>query len=74
MLRVVHDRKARKMKAILEASESELLRITKMRMTLPPEARIYQSVRCGVCGEKVAEPKAKVKNGKIVCIQCFERE
>ena len=74
VLRVVHDRKARKMKAILEASESELLRITKMRMTLPPEARIYQSVRCGVCGEKVAEPKAKVKNGKIVCIPCFERE
>lgn len=74
VLRVVHDRKARKMKAILEASESELLRITKMRMTLPPEARIYQSVRCGICGEKVAEPKAKVKNGKIVCIPCFERE
>lgn len=72
--KVVHDRKNRKMKAILEAKDSDLLRITKIKVTLPPEARIYQSLRCGVCGEKVAEPKARVKDEKIVCIPCFEKE
>jgi formylmethanofuran dehydrogenase subunit E len=74
VLRVVHDRKARKTKAILEAPESRLLKITRVDVALPSEARIYQSLTCGVCGEKMAEPKARVKNGKIVCIPCFEKE
>ncbi len=74
VLRAVHDRKARKTKAILEAPESELLRITKVNVTLPSEARIYQSLTCEVCGEKMAEPRARLKNGKIVCIPCFEKE
>lgn len=74
ILRVVHSRKARKTKAILNASESELLKITKVSVSLPQEARIYQSITCEVCGEKVAEPKARVREGKIVCIPCFGKE
>lgn len=74
VLRVVHSRKARKTRAVLEAPETVLLKITKMGGQLPPEARIYQSVPCAVCGEKVAEPRARVKDGKIVCIPCSERE
>jgi len=70
----VHNRKAKKTKAILEAPESALLKITKVKVPLPQEARIYQSLSCGMCGEKMAEPKARVKEGKIVCIPCFERE
>lgn len=72
VLKAVHDRKAKKLKAILNASDSEVLKLEKKKMPLPPEARIYQSVRCSICGEKVAEPKARVKDGKIVCIPCFE--
>lgn len=73
VVRAVHNRKAKKTKAILEAPESALLKITKVKIPLPQEARIYQSLSCGMCGEKTAEPKARVKNGKIVCIPCFER-
>jgi formylmethanofuran dehydrogenase subunit E len=72
VLKVVHNRKAKKMKAILDASDSELLKITRLKMQLPAEAKIYPSVKCEMCGEKVAEPKARVKDEKIVCIPCFE--
>ncbi len=72
VLKTVHNRKAKKMMAILDASDSELLKTTRFKMPLPSEARIYPSIRCEMCGEKVAEPKARVKDGKIVCIPCFE--
>ena len=72
VLKTVHNRKAKKMKAILDSSDSELLKITRFKMPLPSEARIYPSIRCEMCGEKMAEPKARVKDGKIVCIPCFE--
>ena len=74
VLKVVHDRKARKIMAILEAKDSELLKITKMMLPPPEEARIYQSIKCEICGEKTAEPKARMKEGKIVCIPCFEKK
>ncbi len=74
VLNAVHHRKAKRTKAILEASESELMKITRMNIPLPPEARIYQSVTCEICGEKMAEPRARVRNGKVVCIPCFEKE
>lgn len=72
VLNAVHNRKAKKMKAILNALDSELLKIKRMVLQLPSEARIYPSIRCEMCGEKMAEPKARVKDGKIVCIPCFE--
>ncbi|MCL4457026.1 MAG: FmdE family protein [Nitrospirae bacterium] len=72
VLKAVHNRKAKKMKAILDAPDSELLKITRFKMQLPAEAKIYPSVKCEMCGEKVAEPKARVKDGKVVCIPCFE--
>lgn len=73
VLKVVHDRKAKKMKAILDASDNELMKVTREVIKLPPVANIYPSVRCEVCGEKVAEPKARFKGGRIVCIPCFEK-
>lgn len=72
VLKVVHNRKAKKIEAILNASEDELMKVSRVMIQLPAEARIYPSVRCEVCGEKVAEPKARIKDGKIVCIPCFE--
>jgi formylmethanofuran dehydrogenase subunit E len=42
-------------------------------MNLPEEAKIYPSILCALCSEKVMEPRARVKDGKIVCIPCFEK-
>lgn len=73
-VKVVHMRKAKKTQAILEAPDGEILKITRLKMPLPPAARIYQSLRCESCCEKMAEPMARVRDGKIVCIPCAERD
>jgi formylmethanofuran dehydrogenase subunit E len=67
----VHARKARKIRHILEADDKELLTIARGRQLLPSGAEIYQSLVCEGCGEKVAEPKVRVKNGRLLCIPCF---
>ncbi len=72
--RAVHNRRTKKTKAILESPEKELLKITKVRIPLPQEAKIYQSLSCRTCGEKMAEPRARIREGKIVCIPCFETD
>lgn len=71
VLKAVHNRKAKKIRAILEAPDDELMKVTRQNIQLPEEARIYPSIRCEICGEKVAEPKARIKDGKIVCMPCF---
>lgn len=71
VLKAVYDRKAKKIRAILNAPDDELMKVTRLKVKLPEEAKIYPSVRCEACGEKVAEPKARIKDGKIVCIPCF---
>jgi formylmethanofuran dehydrogenase subunit E len=68
----VHNRKAAKIRHILEAQEKDLMKVKKGRAELPPEAEIYRSIDCAVCGEKVAEPKARMRNGRMLCIPCFE--
>ena len=70
VVRFVHNRKAKRIRSILEADEGELLIVTRGKEKLPSEAEIYRSVPCGKCGEKVAEPKARIKEGTIVCIPC----
>ncbi len=71
VLRVVHSRKARRLKAILEVSDDELMKVEKIKIDLPGEARIFKSIRCELCGEKVAEPKARLRDGRILCIPCL---
>ena len=72
VLRTVHNRKAKKIEMILSAGDEELFKVVKGRMDVPEEAKIYPSLRCAACGEKVMEPRARVRYGKIVCIPCFE--
>ncbi len=74
VLRVVHDRKSKKIRAVLDAADHELFRLSRPRVELPREARIYPSVRCGLCGEKVMEPRARLRDGKTVCLPCFGGE
>jgi len=57
--------------AILKADESELMTITPVSSPPPEEAKIHGSVRCAVCGEKFMASRGREKNGKIVCIPCF---
>jgi formylmethanofuran dehydrogenase subunit E len=69
---VVQDRKARKMKLILEADDSELFEVKKVKVEMPEPARIYQSLTCDSCGEKVMEPRTRSIDGRVLCITCSE--
>lgn len=72
VLKVVHNRKARKIKAILEAQDQDLFDSTPSIVELPDKARLFPSLICDACGEKVMEPKAVQKGGKRLCIPCSE--
>jgi len=70
----VHNRKTAKTRHILEADEKELMKFTSYRADLPEAARIFPSISCDDCGEKVMEPRLRVRSGKLLCIPCFEKE
>ena len=72
VLKTIHNRKMQKINSIMLAKEGELFRIVKRKMVLPEEAHIYASLKCAVCKEKVMEPRARVRDGRIVCIPCAE--
>lgn len=74
VLEFVHSRKAAKTRQILDAGDDELFAVTKVKIMLPPEAEIYESIRCAVCGEKVAEPKARSLDCRKLCIPCSEKK
>lgn len=74
VLQFVHDRKASRIRYILEADERELLAVSKSKEKLPPEAEIYRSVVCEGCGEKVAEPRVRIREGRLLCIPCFGKK
>ncbi|MBI5204712.1 MAG: TraR/DksA C4-type zinc finger protein [Nitrospirae bacterium] len=74
VMKAVHKRKTKKIDSILKAKDSELFKIKNVTVTLPDAARIYPSVRCEKCGEKTMEPRLRVKNGKMVCMPCFEKK
>jgi len=66
----VQDRKARKMKAILAADDAELFEVRRITVPMPEMAKIYPSVTCTKCGEKVMEPRTRKVGGQILCIPC----
>lgn len=63
---------AERISRLLAAPYGELFKIQEVELTLPPEAKIFNSVICAYCGEKVMEARARLKNGKIACLACTE--
>jgi len=59
---------------VLNLPDEEVFDIKKSTIEVPACARIFANVRCSVCGEDVAEPRARVKDGKPVCIPCSGQE
>jgi formylmethanofuran dehydrogenase subunit E len=57
---------------ILDADEDLLFKIERVQLDFPARARIFSSVACSSCGEHVMEPRARLRNGKLVCIPCSE--
>jgi len=55
---------------LLSFPTGEMFSIREVTADIPEKARIFRSVSCAVCGESVSESKARVQDGKIVCIPC----
>lgn len=64
------DRQAAVIDKILAMPIEELFAIREIGPEVPEKARIFRSVQCAQCGEMVAEHRARVKDGKFVCIPC----
>jgi len=59
---------------VLELPDEEVFDIKKTTVSVPAYARIFASVKCSVCGENVMEPRARMKDGKPVCLACSDHE
>jgi formylmethanofuran dehydrogenase subunit E len=57
---------------IMNMAENDLFHIEYVELDIPEKARIFNSLKCTKCGELVAEHRARIENGEIVCIPCFE--
>jgi len=66
----VLDREAAK--TLLDMPDDMLYKIDRVEFEPPPPARIYPIIQCSICGEGVMEPRVRVKDGKLVCLECAE--
>ncbi len=58
---------------ILNMDYKELLVVKKVPIKEPKRAKLYNSIPCNVCGEYFMEIKGRIYDGKIVCLECFEK-
>ena len=59
---------------LLSEPLENVVKVTDTTFKIPDKARIFKSIICKKCGEKVMEPRARVKDGEIVCIPCAEAD
>ncbi|MFX1450091.1 MAG: FmdE family protein [Promethearchaeota archaeon] len=57
---------------ILERPQSEYIKIEQIKMKIPPEAQIFNTIICENCHEGVMETKIIKKDGKNLCISCAQ--
>jgi len=65
-----HRRQAAIIEKILAMPMEELFIIKEVEPEIPERARMFRSVQCASCGEMVAEHRARVSDGKFLCIPC----
>jgi formylmethanofuran dehydrogenase subunit E len=63
-------RQAAVIEKILAMPIEDLFLIKEITPEIPEKARIFRSVQCAECGEMVAEHRARIRDGKFVCIPC----
>lgn len=70
--KIFQEHQNERIKHILELPAVEFCEVKHIAIDLPSRARIFESYLCAECGESVMEPRARLKNGKIVCIPCSD--
>ena len=59
---------------VLEVPDDELFSIERITIPVPSYSRIFANVKCSICGENVMESRARIKEGKPICIPCSGQE
>ena len=59
-------------KKILDMPCEELYSLKHIKMVIPQKAKLFKSLKCAKCKEIVSESRARVENGRIVCMPCYE--
>ncbi len=57
---------------VLEMPAKDLLELKYVDWEWPEKACIFPSVDCSLCHEPVMEPRARLQNGKPVCMPCSQ--
>ncbi|MGD9677993.1 MAG: FmdE family protein [Vulcanibacillus sp.] len=60
-----------KINYLLDSNTSSIFVIKQTDLDLPKKAKIYNSIKCNLCGETTAEPFTRIMDGNIVCLDCF---
>ncbi|MCA1766050.1 MAG: FmdE family protein [Desulfobulbaceae bacterium] len=74
IMALVEIAKKTKLEEILAAPDRKLFKVTTPKLDPPAPARIYQSLTCRRCGEKVMEPRAEPGADGPLCIPCNARQ
>ncbi len=59
-------------KDILSAPEDEVLEMKAVAAPPPDKARLYETLTCASCGEKVMEPRTVKTDGGVYCADCAD--
>ncbi len=59
---------------VLDLPDEGVFDISNIRADIPSYAHIFPNVRCSLCGENVMEPRARIKDGKPICLSCSHHE
>ena len=57
---------------LLTAPVEEVLSFSEPTRPVPEKARIFGNVTCAQCGETVHEHKARLHQGQLLCLDCFQ--
>ena len=60
------------MNKILNSPSEVVFKFKEPDFELPEEAKIFDSIRCDICGERTREDKIRLQDGKRVCLACFK--
>lgn len=60
--------------AIINLPDDKIFNIEHIEEKIPDKASIFKSIKCQNCGEMVSEHRIKLKNGKNLCIPCFNEK
>jgi len=59
---------------LLDVPDEDVFFVNRVNVEVPSYARIFDSVKCSICGENIMEPRARIKEGKPICLPCSRQE